>query len=44
MLEPRQCDMRGEFVRILRLADSADGVVDLALQMIQRRIVPHPRP
>jgi len=41
--------VRGEFmptptIRVLRLADAADGGIDLALQMLQRRIGAHRRP
>src|ERR1700722_1941998 len=44
MPEPRQRHMRDEFVLILRLADAADGAVHLALQMLQRLVLAHPRP
>src|SRR6185437_11512165 len=39
MAQPRQGDMRGELVRILWLAQAADGAIHLALQVLQQ-IVP----
>src|SRR5438874_12818345 len=39
VFQPRQGDVRHELVRVLRLADLADGIVHLALQMFQQVIL-----
>ena len=44
MAQPRQGDMRREFVRVLRLADPADGGIHLALQMLQHLVACAPPP
>src|ERR1700761_5384960 len=44
MAQPRQGDMGREFVRVLRLADAADGGIHLALQMLQQVVVARRNP
>src|ERR1700722_10914391 len=44
MAQPRQRNVRGEFVGILRLADPTNGAIHLALQMIQQIIPARRRP